>query len=218
MKFSKSGYLMLLSLFLFVSPLTVLAYDWPQFDGNPQHSGNNTQETTLTTANVSNLVKRYQVSLPATADGTPAFLENVNTTGGVKNLIFLTTTAGHILARDAQTGVSVWSMQNGPGSCKINNGSNTCYTTSSPVIDPNRLYVYSYGLDGRVHKYQVGDGVEILTGGWPEPVTSKAFDEKGSSALSLATTGGISYLYMVTSGYPGDGGDYQGHVVGYKFK
>src|SRR6476620_9622841 len=101
MRFFKSGYPMFLSLFLLLTPLTVLAYDWPQFDGNPQHSGNNTQETILSSANVNNLVKRYQVSLPATVDGTPVFLENVNTPGGVKNLLFLTTTAGHILARDA---------------------------------------------------------------------------------------------------------------------
>ncbi|MBN9391574.1 MAG: fibronectin type III domain-containing protein [Chloroflexi bacterium] len=213
MKLPKSGYLALSLLLFLFTPLTLLAYDWPQFDGNPQRSGNNTQETTLTSANVSGLVKLFQVNLGATADGAPAFLENVSTTGGTKNLVFLTTTDGHILARDALTGASVWSKQNPPGSCKINNGSNTCYTTSSPVVDPNRLYVYSYGLDGKVHKYQVGDGTEISTGGWPELITNKAFDEKGSSSLSLATAGGISYLYMVTSGYPGDNGDYQGHVV-----
>ncbi len=34
-------------------------------------------------------------------------------------------------------------------------------TTASPAIDPNRQYVYSYGVDGNAHKYRVGDGTEI---------------------------------------------------------
>ena len=125
----------------------------------------------------------------------------------------MTTTGGVIQARDAKTGALVWGATFGPGTCKINNGSNTCYTTSSPAIDPNRQYVYTYGLDGYAHKLQVGDGTEIKTGGWPQVTTTKGYDEKGSSALSFATVAGVTYLYVVHGGYPGDGGDYQGHVT-----
>jgi PQQ-like domain len=189
------------------------AYDWLQFGGNPQHSGNNTSETALTPANVSTLTSKYSASLPSTADGTPVFLQAVSTPGGVKDLLFVTTTDGWIVALNAQTGATLWSHQNGPGACTINKGSSACYTTSSPAIDPNRLYVYSYGLDGNVHKYQVGDGTEISTGGWPAVATLKGYDEKGSSALSTATSGGVTYLYMTHGGYPGDNGDYQGHVT-----
>ncbi len=46
--------------------------------------------------------------------------------------------------------------------------------TTSPAIDPNGLYVYSYGLDGYVHKFQVGNGTEVTTGGWPVLTTKKA--------------------------------------------
>jgi PQQ-like domain len=189
------------------------AYDWLQFGGNPQHSGNNTSETTITPGNVSTLVSKFEATLPSIADGAPVFLEGVTTAGGVKNLLFVTTKDGWIVALDAQTGASVWSHQNGPGGCKINLGSSDCYTTSSPAIDPSRLYVYSYGLEGNVHKYQVSDGTEILTGGWPAIATLKGYDEKGSSALSTATSGGVTYLYMTHGGYPGDQGDYQGHVT-----
>ena len=78
---------------------------------------------------------------------------------------------------------------------------------------PTGQYVYSYGLDGYVHKYQAGDGIEIVTGGWPQITTLKGFDEKGSSALSFATSAGNTYLYVTHGGYPGDNGDYQGHVT-----
>ena len=82
------------------------------------------------------------------------------------------------------------------------------------MVDPNHQFVYSYGLDGKVHKYYAGTGVEVLTGGWPEIATLKGYDEKGSSSLAVATDrSGQSYLYVANSGYPGDLGDYQGHIT-----
>ncbi|MCA1669967.1 MAG: PQQ-like beta-propeller repeat protein, partial [Thermomicrobia bacterium] len=42
----------------------------------------------------------------------------------------------------------------------------------------------------------------------------KGSDEKGSSALNIATAAnGTSYLYVAHAGYAGDGGDYQGHLT-----
>src|SRR5204863_421310 len=51
------------------------------------------------------------------------------------------------------------------------------------------------------------------SGGWPQLATLKGYDEKGSSALAIATSGGVKYLYAAHAGYPGDQGDYQGHVT-----
>jgi outer membrane protein assembly factor BamB len=193
---------------------TATPYDWPQFNFNAQHTGNNTQETSIGSGNVKDLKRLFQVSLPAVADGAPAYLTGVNTPAGIKDLLFVTTKAGHIVALDAHTGAQLWVHQYPAGSCRINNGAEPCYTTSSPAIDPNRQYVYSYGLDGQVHKYRVGDGVEVSGGGWPELASLKPFNEKGSSALSIATSAnGTSYLYVTNGGYLGDRGDYQGHVT-----
>ncbi|HEX5865990.1 MAG TPA: PQQ-binding-like beta-propeller repeat protein [Casimicrobiaceae bacterium] len=198
---------------LLLSPSAVTAYDWLQFNGDPAHSGNNTRETTIDRGNAASLALKFQVSLPAVADGAPVLLQSVATASGVRDLLFVTTKTGHIVALDAQIGTQVWSRQYAAGACRINNGGAPCYTTSSPAIDPNRLYVYSYGLDGYVHKYQVGDGTEVTMGGWPQLATAKGFDEKGSSALAIATSQGSTYLYAVHGGYPGDNGDYQGHVT-----
>ena len=189
------------------------AYDWLQFNGDPGHSGTNRLETTINADNVGQLLLKFQVSLPAVEDGAPVFLDSVSTSSGVQSLIFVTTKDGHIVALNAKTGATVWSQQYGPGpsGCVDSNGG-TCYATSSPAIDPNRQYVYSYGLDGNVHKYLVGDGTEVTTGGWPVLTTQKRTLEKGSSALATATSHGTTYLYMVHGGYPGDAGDYQGHV------
>ena len=157
---------------------------------------------------------RFKAALPSVADGTPAYLAGVATPGGSRDLLFLTTKDGHILALDARSGSTVWSHQYGPGACMINGGDTPCYTTSSPAVDPSGRYVYSYGLDGRVHKYATSSGSESVGGGWPEVATLKGLDEKGSSAISIATArNGQSYLYMASGGYPGDRGDYQGHLT-----
>ena len=188
-------------------------YDWLQFGFDSKHSGNDALETWITPNTVASLQMLFQVPLPNVADGAPAFLAGVTTPGGKRDLVFVTTKAGHIIALDAHTGAPMWSHQYGPGSCISSNGG-VCYTTSSPAIDPNRQYVYSYGLDGYVHKYAVGDGTETTTGGWPELTSLKPWNEKGSSALAIATAqNGTSYLYVAHAGYPGDRGDYQGHVT-----
>ncbi len=188
-------------------------YDWLQFNGDAAHHGNNVQEKVLGPANVGTLAQRWQATLPASADGAPVLVRNVVTASGRKDLVFVTTTAGHLVALDALTGGQVWAIQHGPGACQINNVGGACFTTSSPAVDPSRSFVYSYGLDGYVHKHQVGDGTEVTGGGWPALATLKGYDEKGSSALGFATVNGVTYLYVAHGGYPGDNGDYQGHVT-----
>src|SRR6476646_420280 len=200
-------------------PVTVAAYDWPQFNGDSRHSGNNTQETILTAANVHGVQRLFQITLPSNADSAPVTLQGVGTASGTIDLVFVTTRAGHVFALNARTGATVWSVQHGSSTCQINsttpvqNPSNPCHTNASPAIDPNHQYSYAYGLDGYVHKHQVGDSTEIIDAHWPELTTTKPFNEKGSAALSIATTPSGTFLYVANGGYPGDAGDYQGHVT-----
>lgn len=188
--------------------------NWLQFNFGQEHSGYNPDETTIRRENVGRLHRLYRVSLPDIADGAPVYLSNVRTASGVESLLFLTTKDGYIVALNAKTGKTVWEHQYGPGKYRINNGYQPIYTTSSPAVDPDMKFVYSYGLDGYVHKYEVTNGKEVKGGGWPELCTLKPFNEKGSSALAVATAkDGASYLYVTNGGYLGDRGDYQGHVT-----
>jgi len=179
--------------------------DWQQFGYDARHSGVAALETTLTPGNVSSLHTLYSVTLPGTVDDAPVFLSGVTTALGVRDLLFVTTTGGRLVAIDAATGATAWSQQPAGG---------PQYTTSAPAIDPGRQLVYSYGLEGRVHRYRVGDGSEVTGSGWPQLATLKPDVEKCSPALAVArAASGHTYLYVANGGYPGDAGDYQGHVT-----
>jgi outer membrane protein assembly factor BamB len=214
------------ALILLLPPFPSQAADapfaWPQFGFDEQHSGVNPFETTITPSNVRSLKRLFRVPLinaasPSVADGEPVYLSGLDVGGTLKDVLFLTTKDGWTLALDAHTGAQLWAKQYGPASCLVAAGeqaSQPCYTTSSPALDPSGHFVYSYGLDGYVHKYSVSTGVETHDTNWPELVTLKPAYEKETSALSVGTVAsGRSYLYVATSGYLGDEGDYQGHVT-----
>jgi len=108
------------------------AADWPQFGYDSRHTGSNPAEAMLGAANVAALHARYHVVLPGVVDGPPVFLQGAATPQGARDLLFLETRRGMLLALDAATGATVWSRRpaNQPG-----------YTTSSPAIDPDRRFV-----------------------------------------------------------------------------
>jgi len=188
-------------------------YDWLQFNGDEAHSGNNRIEKKIDRNNVGSLARKFQATLPAVADGAPVVVRNIATTLGDRYVLLVTTKAGHIIELDAKTGAQNWSRQYPANGCTINNGGTPCYTTSSPVVLPDSSpFVYTYGLDGFVHSLNLGDG-SGEPAGWPQIATFKGFDEKASSALAFAKSGGSTRIYAVHGGYPGDNGDYQGHVT-----
>jgi PQQ-like domain len=184
------------------------ATDWPQFGFDQAHSGNNPNENTITAANVSTMVKVFQATLPANVDSAPVFRAGVTTATGTKDLLFVTTQDGRTIALNAANGSVVWTKQ------PTMPASGSQITSTAPAIDPTGSFVFGYGLEGNVHKFAIGDGTEVLTGGWPQITTVKPGVEKGQSSLGYATvSGGATYLYMATDGYVGDGGDYQGHLT-----
>jgi outer membrane protein assembly factor BamB len=181
-------------------------HDWLQFS-SPVLEGRGNQRDSISAANVSRLAVAWRVALPAVSDGSPVYVANVLTSRAVLDLVIVGTTDGRVIAVDAQRGTIFWqtSAPKGPR-----------WTTSSPAIDPQKRFVFAYGLDGYVHKYAIQTGKEIIGGGWPELITLKGDVEKGSSNISISTAhDGSTYLYMPTSAYPepGDDGDYQGHLV-----
>ncbi|HEX4221350.1 MAG TPA: PQQ-binding-like beta-propeller repeat protein, partial [Pseudonocardiaceae bacterium] len=164
-------------------------YDWLQFGFDEAKTANDTAETAVDLGNVTGLTKLFSVPLTDAPDGAPVELSNVSTAGGPRDLVFVQGEHGHVTAFDAHSGKQVWSA-NFAGS---NNNAN-----SAPAIDPNRQYIYANGDDGFIHKLQVGTGIEVKTGGWPE----LSGTGKSASQLTIGTTSnGVSYLYASNSGH-----------------
>ena len=165
-------------------------YDWPQFEFNPQKTGNNTSETTVNASNVSQLKLLFDVALPAAdnPDGAPVLLTNVSTPTGAKDLVFVQGEHSDLTAFDAATGSVVWTRGAVSG---------TSYGNSAPAIDPNRLFIYYSANDGKAHKINVGDGTEVTTGGWP----ASTGGGKSGPQLTIATAAnGHTYLYCANLG------------------
>ena len=182
----------------------VHAGDWLQFGFDPAHSGTNPVETGIADG-IGGFAQLYATPLPADVDGAPVYLENVQSAGATRDLLIMTTVYGATFAVDAASGEQVW-IQRTAGPAPI--------VEAAPAIDPGRLFVYGAGVDGKVHKYNVADGNEVVDAVWPEIVTLKPGVEKMSSALSFATAAdGHTYLYATTSNFAYDRGDYQGHVT-----
>jgi outer membrane protein assembly factor BamB len=119
--------------------------------------------------------------------------------------IFFTSRRGHLVAIDSGDGEILWTRHPASG---------PRYTTSSPAIDPSAAFVYSYGLDGFVHRFRAGNGDEDTGAGFPQLATRKPDVEKESPGLTIATDrSGGTRLYVANGGYPGDAGDYQGHLT-----
>ncbi|MEO6688993.1 MAG: PQQ-binding-like beta-propeller repeat protein [Dokdonella sp.] len=197
-------YLSLLAGGLLVA-IDVPAANWPMFGYDATHSGFNSAEALLGASNVTQLISIYAngATLASSVDSAPVFQSGVSTSSGVKDLLFLLSKNGRLMAIDAADGSEIWHRTtSGPQP-----------TTASPTIDPGAQFVYSYGVDGKAHKYQIGDGTEITSGGWPQTISVKTSVEKGASGLTVATATDGTYLVVVVDGYIGDGGDYQGHLV-----
>lgn len=177
---------------------------WVTFDGDTARSGVNPAETAITPTTVQRLHRLWVQHLPDVADSAPILLPHlIFPDGAPRDVLYLTTKAGRLVALDASTGRQLWAhtplLPSDPNKM----------TTSSPIGDVAQGVVYSYGMDGKVHRYRATTGLEVTGNGWPVQITTMKESEKASSALNAAD----GYLYVTTAGFGGDAPPYQGHVV-----
>ncbi|HEX4837098.1 MAG TPA: PQQ-binding-like beta-propeller repeat protein, partial [Solirubrobacteraceae bacterium] len=177
--------------------------DWLEFGLNPQRSGVSPLSTGITASNVAHL-HRVTVNLPGTVDSSPVYVHEASVAGAVRSVVVVTTTYGKTLALDASSGRTLWTFtppgySRWAGSLQI--------TTTSPLADPGRRFVYAASPNGLIHKLVLADGREA--GGWPVSITRDATHEKLAAALNIDGR----HLLVATGGYLGDAPPYQGHLV-----
>src|SRR6185437_16228322 len=86
------------------------AYDWLQFGFSQDKNANNTLESTLTLANVSQLQQIFKVSIPSAPESAPVLLTGVSTSSGIRDLVFCSGERADLLAFDAHTGTKIWAV------------------------------------------------------------------------------------------------------------
>jgi len=184
-----------------VGPPRVAFTDWPQFGYDVSRSSASTAATAITTANADSL-RRQQVTLPGTVDASAIFLHAVTIAGKSHDALFVTTTYGKTLAVDVNTGAILWTYT--PASYAAVSGS-AQITTSTPVADPGRDFIYASSPDGHVQKLAVSDGHAV----WSTPITRLPSREKIASPLAFYR----GHVIATTGGYIGDAPPYQGHLA-----
>lgn len=175
--------------------------DWLTFDYDAQRNGVGPAATGITAANLGRLALRT-VQINGIADSSAVELSGVDVGGRVRDVIAVTTTYGKTIAIDPATGARLWEFV--PRGVNARPG-NPQVTTSTPVIDPDRQYLYAASPDGVVHKLSIATGRQV----WSRRVTFDPVHEKIASALNISGP----YLVVVTGGYIGDIPPYDGHVV-----
>ena len=183
------------------SAAAVPSGDWREFDYNSQRSGVGPADTGITAGNLGRLQTRV-VHVDGTVDSSAVELSGVAVRGRFRDVIVVTTSYGKTLAIDPGTGQRLWEYT--PRDIGSYVGSSQV-TTASPVVDPNRRYVYAASADGFIHKLAIASGHQV----WATRVTFDASREKIASALNLS---GRSVV-VTTGGYYGDAPSYQGHVA-----
>lgn len=156
----------------------------------------------------------WRVSISPNADSAPAYLPRVSLGHGARAAAVYVLAANNsgncnpgnpvrratLTAFNAANGHVLWRRSTtGPSRC----------STAGPVADPSGDWVYATGLDGKLHRYAAGTGEEMTGHGWPETYTLMPDVEKASATPTIDK----KYVYVTTSGFIGDQGHYEGHLV-----
>jgi len=146
-------------------------------------TGQNLNETTLTTSNVnsSSFGMLFVIPTDGKVDAQPLYLSNLSVAGKSHNVLFAATEHGSVYGFDADTGTQLWQVST-LGSGETTSDDRGCDqvtpeigVTSTPVIDPNAgahgtIYVVAMSRDGsgvyhqRLHALDVTSGAEEFGG------------------------------------------------------
>jgi PQQ-like domain len=174
--------------------------DWRTFDYDAARTGV-APSSGITSGNLGRLALRT-VRVDGVVDSAPIELHAVAVGGRRRDIIVITTSYGRTIAIDPGTGAHLWEfvppgVDSSPGNPKV--------TTTTPVADPNRRFVYSAAPNGVVYKLALATGHVV----WSRSVSFDPRHEKMDSALNVSGAD----VVMVTGGYFGDAPPYDGHVA-----
>jgi Immunoglobulin domain/Immunoglobulin I-set domain/PQQ-like domain len=201
-------------------------------------TGQNVNESTLTTANVKSANFGLVGNLPVDAgvDAEPLYVSNVNVVGGVHNVVYVVTENDSVYAFDADTFAQLWhvSLLGANESASDNRGcgqvSPIIGITSTPVIDLSagthgEIFLVAMSLDSggnyhqRLHALDLTTGAEIsgspttIQASFPTTNGTTTFDPKQyKERAALLLLNGVIYTTWASHC---DDGPYTGWIMGY---
>ncbi len=214
----------------------------PTYHNDNSRSGLNSNETTLTTANVNPTDFGKLGTMPVTGlvDAEPLYVGGVTTNGAVHNVIVVATEHDMVYAFDADTFAQLWSasmLANFPGETTVTtNDVGGCTQvapelgiTSTPVIDPSAgpngtIFLVAMSVDSsgnyhqRLHALDLATGADRIT---PEAVQATYATPSGQTTFAplqyeeraaLLALNGVIYTSWTSHC---DEGSYTGWVIGY---
>jgi len=145
--------------------------EWLTFGHDPQRSGWNSDEATLSPANVGRLKLLWSTQLPTAPKDValstltaPLVVEGVQTAQGTKTLVFTVGIDDTIFAIDSESGKIFW-QKNFPNPGKPQRAATSnCANTeqATPVIDKAASVIYFTMSDGKLRGLGLADGGERL--------------------------------------------------------
>src|ERR671926_283689 len=121
------------------APSAQAGTDWTTYSFDNQRTGRNPAETRIGVGNVGGLKLRWSADVGGPVQGEVLVATGVATAGGAKDLAYVGTLLGNLLALDRTTGKTVWqrSLPTVRSACGDDFG-----VTGTPVLDRARRAVY----------------------------------------------------------------------------
>ncbi len=158
--------------------------DWLTFSHDPQRTGWNNAETTLSASNVSNLQMLWSTQLPLTPSPfaaqsltAPVVVSGVQTADGLKTVAYTISGESTLFAIDAGTGKLLWQKSFPNTATPIKEANWMCTDTeqATPVIDKEKGVIYFTTDDGNLRAASLADGSPKLTPTVIEPPDARSW-------------------------------------------
>jgi outer membrane protein assembly factor BamB len=193
-----------------VAPASAARADWATFGGSLARQGSNPREHRLTPRRVVDLRPAWRVRVDGAVNTQPVLAHGVAVAGRRRDLLYVGTEHGGVVAVDARAGRVVWRRRLGATRPQQSNCApspdDVFGVTGTPVLDRRRGRLYVLDGEGRAWALALRSGRTAR--GWPVQVTAPGTAEYVWGALALAR--GRLYVPIAS---PCDAGFYRGGVA-----
>lgn len=172
--------------------------DWPMFAHDPMRTGWASEERSLSAQNVSRLELKWKVQVDNEAKflsalTAPVVASNVDTSEGVRTLVYVAGSSNNVYAMDSSNGGVVWSRKFETRLTTTGGSYQNTFVcpngiTATPAIDRSTRTVYVIGMDGRLY------GLDLATG--KDKFPPLPFVAPFSKNWSLNIAGGIVFTSL----------------------